>query len=118
MRHGVVLDTALAVLSIVAAILNCNRDERRQLSFRILRNGQIVERVAHQIELTGSVMNDENWSFGAVRVGGRHVNKDLSLFSHRLLLRLECGIVATEYFAVSQTHRELELLPFGIAPIR
>src|SRR5437773_12154781 len=74
--------------------------------------------MAHQIELTRSVMNDENRSFGAILVGGRHVNKDLSLFSHGLLLRIECGIVTTEDFALSQTHRELEGLPFRIAPIR
>src|SRR5437667_12816594 len=100
--HGVVFETALAVLAIVATVLNCNRDERRQLPIRILRNGQIVERVAHQVELAGSVMNDENRGFGAILVGGRHVNKDLTLFSHGLLLGFEGGIVTTEDFAVSQ----------------
>src|SRR6266516_4297250 len=108
--HGVVFETALAVLAIVAAVLNGNRDERRQLAIRILRNGQIVERVAHQVELAGSVMNDENRGLGAIYIGGRHIDKDTSLFSHRLLLRLECRIVASEDFAVSQPHRELEVL--------
>src|SRR2546426_2983645 len=116
--HGIVFKTALAVFAIVASVLHGNRDERRQLATRILRNGQIVESVAHQVELTGSVMNHENWRFGAILVGGGHIDKDLSLFSHRLVLRLKRGIVATKDLAVSQPQRELEVLPFGIPPIR
>src|SRR5258706_351826 len=62
-------------------------------------------------------MNDKDWGFGAILVGGRHVNRNPSLFSHLLLLRLKRGIVATKDLAVRQTHRELERLPFGIAEI-
>src|SRR6188474_2862638 len=62
-------------------------------------------------------MDDEDGGFSTILVGGGHINKDLSLFAHLFLLRLECRIVATEDFAVGQTHRELEGLPFGIAPI-
>src|SRR5262245_27442734 len=63
-------------------------------------------------------MNDENRGSGAVLVRSRHIEKDFSFCSHGLLLRFERRIVAAEDFAVSQTHRELEQLPLGIAPVR
>src|SRR5438067_2253868 len=92
-----------------------NAGKLRFGSFEMVR---LSSALRTRLRLTGAVMNDENRGFGAILVGGRHVNKYLSLCSHRLLLRFECGIVAPEDFAVSQPHRELEVPPFGIAPVR
>src|SRR5215217_1311788 len=116
-RHGVVFETAFAVLAIVAAIFDGNSDERRQLAFRLFGDGKIVEGVADQFELTWSVVDDENWSFDAIVVTGGHINKDFSLFSHFVLIRLECGIGSRENFTVGESHGELEGFAFGIAAV-
>src|ERR1043165_6136513 len=60
-------------------------------------------------------MHDQNRSFGAVLVGGRHIDEDLPRFAHLLLLRLERLVVTPENFAFSQGHREFEVLAFWIA---
>src|SRR5689334_2946303 len=62
-------------------------------------------------------MDNKNRGFGPVLVGGRNVNKNLSFFSHLLLFRFQCGIVAPEDFAVGQAHLELKGFAFGVAPI-
>ena len=116
--NGVVFETALAVFAVVAPVFNRDRDKGRQRAVRILGNGQIVERVAHEVELTRPVMDDENGCPGAVFVGGWHIDEDLAFHPHRLLVGLERGVVALENFAVGQWHRKLEGLPLGIALVR
>ena len=96
--HGVVFKTALAVLAVVAAVFNGNGDERRQLALRVLGNGEIVERVADQVELAGSVMDDQNGRFGAVFVGGRNIDKNLALFAHRLFCQAQAWYRRRERF--------------------
>jgi hypothetical protein len=54
---------------------------------------------------------------GAVLVGRRHIHKDLSFGAHRLLCRLEGGVVAAKDFAVGQRHLELERFSLGIAEV-
>ena len=63
-------------------------------------------------------MNDENRGFGAIRVGGRHINKDLPFFAHRLLFGVQRRIVSTKNFAVRESHVEFEGFSFGIPAIR
>src|SRR5437879_5840060 len=116
--HGVVFETTLAVFAIVAAVFDGNGDERRQLAIWIFGDSEVVECIPHQLELTRSVMNDENRGFGAIVIDGWHVNKDLALFTHRFLFRFERGIVSTENFAVRQSHAELEGFSLGIPAIR
>jgi hypothetical protein len=78
---------------------------------------EIVQRIAHQVKLTRSVVNDKNRSFGAVVIRGGDVHKDLAFFTHRLLFRFERGIVAAKNFAVREPQAELERLSLGIPAI-
>src|SRR5947207_9632507 len=62
-------------------------------------------------------MDDKNRCFGAILVRGWHINKDLSFFSYRFLLRLEGGIVAAENFTVREPHGELERFSLWISAL-
>src|SRR5262245_24756184 len=62
-------------------------------------------------------MDDENGGRSAVLVGGRHIDKDLSLSSHRLLRRFQSAIGPGKDFAVGQSHAELEVLSLGVAAV-
>ena len=115
--HGVIFEAALAVLAVVAAVLDCDGDEGRQLAGRVFGNGEIIERVAHKLHLAGAVVNDQERSRRAVLVGSRHIDGNLSLRSHRLLRRLQRRVVAPENFAIRELHFELEEFPLGMTKV-
>jgi hypothetical protein len=57
--HRVVLETAFAVLAVVAAVLHGDGDERRAAADSSLGNREVVERVAHELHRAGAIVDDE-----------------------------------------------------------
>ena len=115
--HGVVFEAALAALAVVAAVLHRHRDERRDAPGRILRVGQVVERVLHQADVARPVLDDEDGRRGAVLVLRRHVHRDGARRVDRLA-PIEGRVLAVEDGAARQRHRKLEALALGRATIR
>src|SRR5687768_2591913 len=74
--------------------------------------------MAYELELTRSIMGNENGRFAPVFVGGGYVNKNLPLFTHGLFLRLQRLVIAPKDFALGERHGEFEGLALGIALVR
>ena len=116
-RHRVVFEAALAVLSVVTPVFDRDHDEGRQAPLGVLRDRQVVESIADELELAGAVVGHQNGGRGAIAVGRRDVNEDFPLGPDGFFHGLQRGVVAAEEFAVGQSHLEFELSTLGIAPI-
>jgi len=114
--HGVVLQSALAALAIVTAVLDRNRDERGQAAVGIIGDGQVVQRIADEIESAGTIKANLNRGLIAILIGVRHVDKNLA-FRANGLCGVERRVGSRKNFAVRQRHREHEIFTLGISKV-